>query len=148
MNDTKKRVCYSDMKGVNEDMKYRREYDRKVIGKNLKRLREAKKLSVEDVRQYLRLGTIQAVYKYESGTGYPQADTLLALMELYEAELYDIVDDHDDEETLVKKFKPKKESIEIADYIIIAKEQQKRLYKYYDFYMQKGHPDEKNITYA
>ena len=75
-------------------MKYRPEYDLKVIGKNLKRLREMKKLSVAEVQEYLRLGTPQAVYKYESGRGYPQADTMLALMELYEADLHDIVDEH------------------------------------------------------
>lgn len=82
-------------------MIYRPEYDLKIIGKNLKRLREAKKLSVDEVRQYLRLGTPQAVYKYESGNGYPQADTMLALMELYGAEVHDIVDEHDDESPLM-----------------------------------------------
>lgn len=75
-------------------MKYRPEYDMKIIGENLKRLRKAKGLSVDEVREYLRLGTTQAVYKYESGKGYPQADTMFALMELYEADLHDIVDEH------------------------------------------------------
>lgn len=60
---------------------YRPEYDLKVIGRNLKRLRMVKGLSVEEVREYLRLGTPQAVYKYESGKGYPPADTMFALME-------------------------------------------------------------------
>lgn len=72
-------------------MKYRPEYDMKVIGENLKRLREAKHLSVDDVREYLCLGSVQAVYKYEKGKSYPQADTMFALMELYDADLYDIV---------------------------------------------------------
>lgn len=39
-------------------MKHRPEYDMKLIGKNLKRLREEKKLTVEDVREYLRLGSV------------------------------------------------------------------------------------------
>ena len=39
---------------------YRPEYDLKVIGRNLKRLRMVKGLSVEEVREYLRLGTPQA----------------------------------------------------------------------------------------
>ena len=34
---------------------------------------------------------VQAVYKYERGKGYPQADTMFALMELYGAGLEDIV---------------------------------------------------------
>ena len=43
----------------------RREYDMKQIGQNLRRLRISKKLSVEDVRKYLCLGSVQAIYKYE-----------------------------------------------------------------------------------
>lgn len=74
-------------------MKYRPEYDPKVIGKNLKRLREAKNLSVNEVREYLRLSK-QAVYNYESGKRYPQSDTMFALMELYEADLHDIIDEY------------------------------------------------------
>ena len=46
-------------------MMYRPEYDMEVVGKNLKRLRENKELTVEEVREYLRLGSVQAVYKYE-----------------------------------------------------------------------------------
>ena len=71
-------------------MRYRPEYDMKVIGKNLKRLRESMNLSVDEVREYLCLGSVQAVYKYEKGKSYPQADTMFALMELYEADLHDI----------------------------------------------------------
>ncbi len=77
-------------------MKYRPEYDLKVIGENLRRLREEKSLSVDEVREYLRLGSVQAVYKYEKGKSYPQADTMFALMELYEANLSDITCKHED----------------------------------------------------
>lgn len=72
-------------------MKYRTEYDLKVIGKNLKRLREKHQMTVEQLREYLCLGSVQAIYKYEAGVGYPQADTLLALMELYGVGVNDIV---------------------------------------------------------
>ena len=71
-------------------MQYRPEYDLQVIGNNLRRLRKAKKLSVEQVREYLRLGSTQAIYKYENGQSYPQADTMFALMELYDADMYEI----------------------------------------------------------
>ena len=64
-------------------MNYRKEYDLKLIGRNLRRLREANGLSVREVSEHLYLGSVQAVYKYERGCGFPQADTLLALMELY-----------------------------------------------------------------
>ncbi len=77
-------------------MKYRPEYDLKIIGENLRRLREEKSLSVDEVREYLRLGSVQAVYKYEKGKSYPQADTMFALMELYGANLSDITCKHEE----------------------------------------------------
>ena len=76
----------------------RPEYNMKVVGQNLKRLRIAKNLSVNDVREYLCLGSVQAVYKYERGMSYPQADTMFALMELYNANLYDITRNHEEDE--------------------------------------------------
>ena len=79
-------------------MNYRPEYDLKVVGENLKRLRVEKNLSVDYVKNYLRLGSVQAVYKYEKGKSYPQADTMFALMELFEANLYDIVRNHEEDD--------------------------------------------------
>lgn len=64
-------------------MNVRPEYDFKVIGNNLKKLRDARNLSVEEVREYMQLGTVQAIYKWERGDGLPQADSLIALMQLY-----------------------------------------------------------------
>lgn len=79
-------------------MKYRTEYDLKVIGRNLRRLREAKCMTVEQLREYLCLGSVQAIYKYEAGVGYPQADTMLALMELYEVGVNEIVREQEEEQ--------------------------------------------------
>ena len=76
----------------------RPEYDMKVVGINLKRLRVAKNLSVDDVRQYLQLGSVQAIYKYEKGKSYPQTDTMFAVMELYDANLYDITKEHEEDD--------------------------------------------------
>lgn len=64
-------------------MSYRHEYDLRVIGKNLKKYRLANGLSVEEVKEYMHLGTTHAIYKWERGDGLPQADSLMALMELY-----------------------------------------------------------------
>lgn len=75
-------------------MRHRPEYDLKVIGENLKRLRKKNGFSVDEVREYLHMGTVQAIYKYERGAGYPPADTLLALMDLYHADYHDIVEEH------------------------------------------------------
>ena len=64
-------------------MKVRPEYDFKTIGRNLRRLRIKNNMTVEEVREYIQLGTVQSVYKWERGDGLPQADSLLALMQLY-----------------------------------------------------------------
>ena len=72
-------------------MNIRKDYNNKIIGRNLKRLREQNGLSVEEVRQYLGLGLVQAVYKYEYGTSYPPGDTLIALLELYNADIDDLL---------------------------------------------------------
>lgn len=82
-------------------MNYRPEYDPKVIGRNLRRLREAKCLKVKEVAEYLHAGSPQQIYNYESGAHYPQADTLLALMQLYEATPADLV-----EERITVAFQP------------------------------------------
>ena len=72
---------------------YRQEYSMKIIGRNLKRLRKQRGYSVNQIKEYLRLGSVQAVYKYEEGKSFPQADTLLALMELYQVGVKEIVYD-------------------------------------------------------
>ena len=72
-------------------MRYRPEYDKKLIGRNLRRCRQAKNLSVEQVREYLCIGSIQAIYKWEEGKSYPQTDTMFALMELYEIGLQELI---------------------------------------------------------
>ena len=122
-------------------MKLRPEYDMKVIGNNLKRLREAKSLSVKDVQEYLGLGSVQAIYKYESGKGYPQVDTMFALMELYGADLYDIVCKHDKQNLFVVihsyqicGLNTEIEIINIEDFKI---QQNHRLKKYRE-YLEKG----------
>lgn len=76
----------------------RTEYDLKVIGSNLRRLRMQNHMTVEQVREYLCMGSVQAIYKYEAGMGYPQADTMLALMELYNVGVNDIVKEYKEEQ--------------------------------------------------
>ena len=76
--------------------KVRPEYDMRVIGRNLRRFREKMNLSVEEIRQYLCLGTVQAVYKYEEGRSFPRADTMFALMELYGVGIDEIVQEYDE----------------------------------------------------
>ena len=61
----------------------RPEYDFEVIGNNLKRIRKENHFSVEQVRNYLQLGSVQSIYKWERGESLPQADSLIALLDLY-----------------------------------------------------------------
>lgn len=72
-------------------MNIRKDYDMRVIGDNLRKLRIQNGYSIEEIREFLCLGSVQAVYKYEYGTSYPPGDTLLALMEIYHADVYDII---------------------------------------------------------
>lgn len=112
-------------------MRQRPEYDMKLIGRNLKCLRESKQISVEEVRKYLCLGSVQAVYKYEKGISYPPADTLLALMELYEADLVDIIGN--------QKWRQSVNSVACVDLIFADVEKQRqlnRLIKFNELYLK------------
>ena len=71
---------------------YRNEYDPIKLGKNLKQCRLLNHLTIEDVRKYMRLGSKQAVYKWEAGASIPPGDSILALMELYHATVKDMVE--------------------------------------------------------
>ena len=62
----------------------RPEYDTKELGRKLKYCREKKDLTVEAVRQYLRLSSVQAIYRWESGVALPTLDNFMALMDLYD----------------------------------------------------------------
>lgn len=72
-------------------MDRRPEYNKELIGDNLRRCRQARNLSVEQVREYLGLGSTQSIYKWEEGRSFPQADNLFALMEWYGMELKDLL---------------------------------------------------------
>lgn len=71
----------------------RPDYDLKVIGKNLRELRKKKGLSVEEVCAYLGIASERTIYYYEAGERVAPFDVMFALMELYEAELADVISD-------------------------------------------------------
>ena len=62
----------------------RPEYDMKEMGRKMKHYRRLRNLTVEDVRIYMQLSSVQAIYKWESGMCFPSADNLMALAELYQ----------------------------------------------------------------
>lgn len=72
-------------------MDRRPEYSKELIGENLRKCRQQLNFSVEQVREYLGLGSTQSIYKWEEGRSFPQADNLFALMELYGMELKDLL---------------------------------------------------------
>lgn len=71
--------------------KIRPYYDLKLIGKNLSKLRKKKGLSVEDVCEYLGITSEITIYYNESGERVAPYDVMFALMELYEANLEDVI---------------------------------------------------------
>jgi len=66
-------------------------YDLKTIGKNLRKLRKKKGLSVEEVCEYLKIASDRTIYYYEAGERVAPFDVMFALMELYEADLADVI---------------------------------------------------------
>jgi transcriptional regulator with XRE-family HTH domain len=49
----------------------------------MKEIRKQKNISVKQVMEYMGFESTQAVYKWEAGKCYPQADNLVALAILY-----------------------------------------------------------------
>lgn len=64
-------------------MDKRPEYDLKKTGEQIRRLRKERNISVDQIREYMRFGSAQAIYKWEKGQCFPQADNLLALAKLF-----------------------------------------------------------------
>lgn len=69
----------------------RPEYDMKAMGRKMKYYRRLRNLTVEDVRVYMQLSSVQAIYKWESGLCFPTADNLMALAELYQVNPMDLM---------------------------------------------------------
>ena len=64
-------------------MTNRPEYSLLKTGEQIRKLRKERKISVEHMRDYLQLGSAQAIYKWENGKCFPQADNLMALAKLF-----------------------------------------------------------------
>ncbi len=50
-----------------------------AVGENIRRVRRDRGISVEQLREHLRLESTQSIYRWERGETMPQADTLIAL---------------------------------------------------------------------
>ena len=82
---------YRGLEKGRDFMEISRSYDIKIIGENLRKLRLSAGYSVRDIRDYLGLVSVQSIYKFEKGICMPQAEHLLALMELYNVDAHRLV---------------------------------------------------------
>ena len=58
-------------------------FDIVASGARMKMIRQQRNISVKQVMEYMGFESTQAVYKWEAGKCYPQADNLVALAILY-----------------------------------------------------------------
>lgn len=58
-------------------------FDIVASGERMKAIRKQRNISVKQVMEYMGFESTQAVYKWEAGKCYPQADNLVALAILY-----------------------------------------------------------------
>lgn len=69
----------------------RPEYDLLKTGEQIRKLRRERNITAEEVREYLQIGSVQAIYKWEKGRCFPQADNLMALAKLFDVNTSDIM---------------------------------------------------------
>ena len=65
--------------------------DLKKTGENIKRLREARCISVVDLQYFLGLASPQAIYYWQRGINLPTVDHLYALSRLFKVSMDDIL---------------------------------------------------------
>ena len=58
-------------------------FDIVASGERMREIRRQRNISVKQVMEYMGFESTQAVYKWEAGKCYPQADNLVALAMLY-----------------------------------------------------------------
>lgn len=62
-----------------------------ATGARIRELRNANRLTVDDVREFLGLESTQAIYKWQRGESLPTIDNLYALSTLFETSVDDIL---------------------------------------------------------
>ncbi|HPX71935.1 MAG TPA: helix-turn-helix transcriptional regulator [Acholeplasmataceae bacterium] len=60
-------------------------------GQKIKKLREAKNLSVRDLQEILGFESPQAIYKWQWGESLPTLDNLVILAKIFECKIEDIL---------------------------------------------------------
>ena len=75
----------------------RPQFDMAASGRRMRNIRRERKISVKQVMDYMGFESTQAVYKWEAGKCYPQADNLLALAKLYQVSPAELLVEEDNE---------------------------------------------------
>ena len=70
-------------------------FDIVASGARMKEIRKQRKSSVKQVMEYMGFESTQAVYKWEAGKCYPQADNLVALAILYKVSPMELLVEED-----------------------------------------------------
>lgn len=65
--------------------------DKKKTGINLRLMMDERGLTVKDIQQYLKLGSIQSVYHWLNGISLPTVDNLYALSYLFQVPVDDLL---------------------------------------------------------
>lgn len=70
-------------------------FDMEASGRKMREIRKACKISVKQVMEYMGFESTQAVYKWEAGKCFPQADNLIALAMLYKVSPMELLVEED-----------------------------------------------------
>ncbi len=65
--------------------------DMKATGKNIRRLRNEKGLSVEKLRELLGLASVQSIYKWERGASIPSTDNIIFLCAIFGVKMEELI---------------------------------------------------------
>ena len=65
--------------------------DKKKTGINLRLMMDERGLTVKDIQQYLKLGSVQSVYHWLNGLSMPTVDNLYALSYLFKVSVDDML---------------------------------------------------------
>ena len=78
--------------------------DPAATGRNIRKLRVARHLRVEDVARFMGFESVQAVYKWQRGESLPSVDSLVALSVLLQTPMDDIIITREEEDAKSSSF--------------------------------------------
>jgi transcriptional regulator with XRE-family HTH domain len=79
----------------------RPEFDLRASGARMREIRISRNITVKQVVAYMGFESVQAIYKWEAGKCFPQADNLMALARLYNVNPAELMIEEDRESSSV-----------------------------------------------